>query len=126
MVGAFDVAVLCSDREASPLSIMEYMEAGKAVVATDVGGIPELVREGETGLLVNPRDPDALGEAIGSLINDPERRAEMGAAGRRMRRSEYDLAVTVKRFEALYEELVAGHRSSRSGNARATGGGGSA
>jgi glycosyltransferase involved in cell wall biosynthesis len=106
IVSAFDVAVLCSDREASPLSIMEYMEAGKPTVATRVGGIPELVQDGQTGLLVEPRDPDGLAEAVATLLDDPERSAAMGEAARELRRTEYDLGVTVKRFEQLYEELA--------------------
>jgi glycosyltransferase involved in cell wall biosynthesis len=106
IVSAFDVAVLCSDREASPLSIMEYMEAGKPTVATRVGGIPELVQDGQTGLLVEPRDPDGLADAVATLLDDPERSAAMGEAARELRRTEYDLGVTVKRFEQLYEELA--------------------
>jgi glycosyltransferase involved in cell wall biosynthesis len=106
IVSAFDVAVLCSDREASPLSIMEYMEAGKPTVATRVGGIPELVQDEQTGLLVEPRDPDGLAKAVATLLDDPERRAAMGEAARELRRTEYDLGVTVKRFEQLYEELA--------------------
>jgi glycosyltransferase involved in cell wall biosynthesis len=108
IISAFDVAVLCSDREASPLSIMEYMEAGKPTVATRVGGIPELVQDGETGLLVEPRDPDGLAQAVATLLDDPERSAAMGQAARELRRAEFDLSVTVERFESLYEELAAG------------------
>jgi glycosyltransferase involved in cell wall biosynthesis len=109
IVSAFDVAVLSSDREASPLSIMEYMEAGKPTVATRVGGIPELVQDGETGLLVPPRNPEALAQAVATLLDDPQRGTAMGERARELRRTEFDLAVTVERFERLYEELAAAH-----------------
>lgn len=102
---AFDVAVLCSHREASPLAILEYMEAAKPVVATRVGGIPEMVQDGQTGDLVNPRDPAALAAAISGLLDDRDRAERYGAAGRRRRRSEFDINMTVRKFEDLYEEL---------------------
>ena len=63
LLAAFDVAVCCSDFEGGPLSVMEYMDAGLPVVATRVGGLPELVADGVTGELVPARDPAALGAA---------------------------------------------------------------
>jgi glycosyltransferase involved in cell wall biosynthesis len=76
---ALNVAVSSSDYEGSPLSVMEYMEAGKPVAATRVGGVPDLVEHGVNGLLVEPRDPRALAAAIAELLRDPDRGAEMGA-----------------------------------------------
>jgi glycosyltransferase involved in cell wall biosynthesis len=107
LLAALDVAVCCSDFEGGPLSVMEYMEAGLPVVATDVGGIPELVLDGETGLLVPPRDPAALAEALGRLLGDPERRGRMGERARAERRRRWDLAVWAGRLEELYCELLA-------------------
>ena len=114
ILAALDVAVCCSDFEGGPLSVMEYMGAGLPVVATRVGGLPELVKDGETGVLVEPRDPAALAAAIGELLDDPGRRDRLGAAGRELRSSEYDIDVWVRRLEDLYEARLstkaAGHR----------------
>ena len=71
VLAAVDVAVLSSDYEGSPLSVMEYMAAAKPVVSTRVGGVPELVQEDVHGLLVEPRDPEALAEAVARLLRDP-------------------------------------------------------
>jgi glycosyltransferase involved in cell wall biosynthesis len=107
LLAALDVAVCCSDFEGGPLSVMEYMEAALPVVATDVGGIPELVLDGETGLLVPPQDPAALAAAIEKLLADPDRRARMGELARAERRRRWDLAVWAGRLEELYCELLA-------------------
>jgi glycosyltransferase involved in cell wall biosynthesis len=105
LVREFDVAVLCSDREAGPLSLLEYMESARPLVATRVGGIPEIVEDGHTGVLVEPRDPAALAEAIAGLLADPARARRLGDAGRELRRREFDIDLTVRRFEELYSEL---------------------
>jgi glycosyltransferase involved in cell wall biosynthesis len=110
---AFDVAAISSDYEGSPLSIMEYMEAGLPVVATEVGGVPELVVDGETGLLVPPRDEQALAGGISRLLADPELARRMGDAGRVRRRTEFELSATVRRIEELYEEVYAARRGGR-------------
>jgi glycosyltransferase involved in cell wall biosynthesis len=104
---ALDVAVCCSDFEGSPLAMMEYMEAGLPVVATAVGGVPDLIEPGVHGLLVSPRDPDALAGAISELLADPSRAQEMGARGQERRRTEFDIEVMVHRLEYLYLELLA-------------------
>jgi glycosyltransferase involved in cell wall biosynthesis len=107
---ALDVAVSSSVYEGSPLSVMEYMDAGKPVVATRVGGVPDLIEDGVNGLLVESQDSSSLAASIAELLRDPDRRAEMGARGRQRRRSEFDIDVTVKRLEGLYEELWAAAR----------------
>jgi starch synthase len=84
------------------------MAAGKAVVATAVGGLPDLIGDGVHGLLVPPGDPDGLAEALASLLLDPERRASMGEAGRERQRRDFDFAGMVRKLEERYEELVAG------------------
>jgi glycosyltransferase involved in cell wall biosynthesis len=106
VLAALDVAVCCSDFEGGPLSVMEYMGAALPIVATDVGGLPELVRPGETGALVPPRDPRALADAAEALLDDPEQRRELGERARALRRAEYSLEVWVERMEALYDELL--------------------
>lgn len=107
VLAALDIAVNCSDWEGSPLAVMEYMEAGCAVVGTTVGGVPDLIDHGVHGLLVAPGDDAALAAAIGELLDDPERRAAMGAAARTRRRVEFDLSVMVASIEALYDRLLA-------------------
>lgn len=102
---ALDVAVCSSDWEGSPLSVMEYMEAGLPVVATGVGGIPDMISPGVEGVLVPPLDPGAIARAVAGLLRDPERAAEMGRRGRRRRREEFDLDATARRIGELYEEL---------------------
>lgn len=107
IVSALDVACLSSDFEGSPLSVMEYMEAARPVVATAVGGVPDLVVEGETGLLVQPQDPHGLAAGIAELLRDPERAAAMGRAGRERRRSDFSIEATTRAVEDLYLELYA-------------------
>ena len=106
----FDMAASSSDFEGSPLSVLEYMEAALAVVSTRVGGIPDLVEDGVTGLLVDRGDPQALANAIAELLRDPERRVQMGRIARERRRSRFDIDLTVERIEQLYEELYRGKR----------------
>ena len=110
-VEALDVGVLSSDFEGMPLAVMELMAAGKPVVATAVGGVPDLVLDGVTGLLVPPRDADALAAGLGALLDDPARRAALGEAGRERQRSEFDFGRMVRRLEERYEELLAGRIS---------------
>jgi len=107
VLAALDIAVSTSDFEGSPLSVMEYMEAARPVVATRVGGVPDLIDDGDQGLLVDPQDPAAFARAVSALLRDPERARRMGASGRERRRTEFDIAVMVKRLEDLYVELRA-------------------
>lgn len=104
---ALDVAVNSSVREGSPLSVMEYMEAGLPIVATRVGGVPEIVRDGVDGILVPPSDPDAMADALNRLLDDREAAAAMGRSGRERRRAEFDLDVVAQRLGELYERLWA-------------------
>lgn len=107
VICGFDVGALSSDYEGSPRTVLEYMEAAKPVVATRVGGVPDMVREGETGRLVEPRDPEALAAALVSVLRDRERARTMGRAGQELRRREFTLDAMVARVEGLYEELFA-------------------
>jgi glycosyltransferase involved in cell wall biosynthesis len=104
VLAAGDVAVSSSDFEGSPLAAMEYLAAGLPVVATDVGGMPDLVHQRENGLLVPRRDPEALAEAIGELLSDPARAREMGSRGRERQREEFSLEAMVRRVQDLYLE----------------------
>jgi glycosyltransferase involved in cell wall biosynthesis len=112
LIGAFDVAVLPSKTEGSPLALLEYMAAGAPIVATAVGGIPELVQDGLHGLLVPPRDPAALAAAISRLLVDRELAARLGANAQARQRAEFDLDVVVGALERLYLELWERSRAS--------------
>jgi glycosyltransferase involved in cell wall biosynthesis len=89
-----------------PNAVLEAMAAGKPVVATRVGGVPEVVDDGVTGLLVPPRDPDALADAVVRLLRDPNRMRRMGQAGLERVRRHFSVEQMVRRTEALYEELL--------------------
>jgi alpha-maltose-1-phosphate synthase len=91
-----------------PLGIvnLEAMACGTAVVASRVGGIPEVVTDGETGLLVPPGDPAALADALNVLVHDPDLAAAMGSRGRRRALADFGWAAVAARTAALYAELV--------------------
>src|SRR5262249_32604359 len=84
LLAASDICVLSSQAEGFSNSILEYMAAGRAVVATNVGGASEAIVEGETGHLVNAGDDSAMAERLVSLLRDPEKRRTMGLNGRRV------------------------------------------
>jgi len=113
LLAAADVAVSSSDYEGSPISIIEYLAAGKAVVATRVGGVPDIVEDGVHGLLVERRDPVALANALERLLRDPALRAEMGARGRERQQREFTIEAMVGRVEELYEELFLASKRGR-------------
>lgn len=102
-----NIAVLASYHEGVPQSLMEAAACGRASVATDVPGCRSLVIDGETGVLVPPRDPEALADAIAALAADPARRAAMGAAARAKVETEFAASVIEARMIALYRELAA-------------------
>jgi glycosyltransferase involved in cell wall biosynthesis len=83
IMAALDLYALSSLEESLPLSILEAMAAGLPIVSTSVGGIPECLSHGETGILVPPADSDALADAIIALGRDPGRRRQLGEAGRK-------------------------------------------
>lgn len=101
------VFTLPSRREASPNVIIEAMAAGLPVVSTRVGGIPELVAHGETGLLVEPSDPEGLADALVRVLSDDNLREEMGRKGRAKVLVEHDTKILVRRTEAVLLEALA-------------------
>ena len=102
-----DVLVQPSRADNFPLAVLEAMAAGVAVVATRVGGVAELVVDGETGLIVEPEDPAALAEALDSLAADPARRRELGRRGRARVLDEFTPERMAHRTVALYRDLCA-------------------
>lgn len=105
ILASLDVAVCCSDFEGSPISVMEYMAAARAIVATRVGGIPDLLEDGVEGLLVDRRDVAGLTAAIARLLRDPALRTRLGRKALERQRLESNIDVSVRRLELLYEEL---------------------
>jgi glycosyltransferase involved in cell wall biosynthesis len=104
------IVVLPSTTEGLPMTLLEAMARGRAVVATSVGGTPEVVEDGVTGLLVPPGDVAALRDALTQLLSDPERRKAMGTAGRARVAERFSLDRTSARILELYAELVSAAR----------------
>jgi glycosyltransferase involved in cell wall biosynthesis len=111
---ASDVFVLSSDYEGNPLSVLEAMAAGLPVISTAVGGVPELVQHGATGLLVPAGDACSLAEAIAQLGCDPARRAAMGNAARQTARERFDVRVMSLAYATLYQQLLCSSTSPES------------
>jgi glycosyltransferase involved in cell wall biosynthesis len=106
LLTASDLFLLPSHSEGLSVAVLEAMAAGLPVVATAVGGTPELVIDGESGLLVPPRDPAALAEAILALLNDPGLAQRLGENGRYRATTQFTIQQMVQQTESLYEQLL--------------------
>ena len=100
-----EIAVLPSHSEGMSNALLEYMSAGRAVIATDVGANATLVRDRKDGLIVPPGDEAALVEALGELLAHPVRAAGFGASARRRVEAEYSRDAMRRRFEEFYRRL---------------------
>jgi glycosyltransferase involved in cell wall biosynthesis len=107
LLDAVDVLALPSLYEGMPLTAIEASAMARPVVATAVDGTPEVVRDGVTGLLVPPADPPALAQAIGRLLRDPDRAAEMGRRGRAWVLDRFDVDAHVRATAAVYRDVAA-------------------
>jgi glycosyltransferase involved in cell wall biosynthesis len=105
-LAGLDVAVLSSHAEGMPNSVLEYMTAGKAIVATGVGGSEELIKDGVHGLLVPPADPARLAAAVCRLLSDPALAERLGKAARQRVEERFSRQTMVRRFEAFYWRLL--------------------
>ena len=103
---SFDIFCLPSLSEGLSSAILVAMSHRLPVVATAVGGIPELVIDRETGLLVSPRDPERLAGALQELLDSPDLRKRMGESGRRRVEAHFTLEKKIRNFERLYLELL--------------------
>jgi glycosyltransferase involved in cell wall biosynthesis len=102
----WDVFVMPSLEEGFPIAALDAMAAGLPVVATSVGGVPDLIQDGKTGWLVPPRDADALVSRLRLLLSNPEMRRNMGAAGYARVRDHFSAAQMTEGFTQLYDELL--------------------
>ena len=105
-MAALDLLVLSSRWEGLPVALVEGMAAARPVVATAVGGVPDVVLHGSTGLLVPPGDPAALAHACIQVLTDPDLRARLGHAGRARAEAHFSLDAMVRQTSQLYEELL--------------------
>ena len=109
LLAASDVFVLPTLTEALPTVLAEAMAARLPIIASRVGGIPEMITEGQNGWLVEPKDIDGLANACIHLLNAPERRAAMGAEGWKTVEQKFNIERQVDRLEALYREQLAAY-----------------
>jgi len=107
IMNVIDIFVLASLAEAAPVVILEAMACAKPVVATKVGGVPELVTDGETGILVPPKDNKAIADAVLYLLNHPEEAKQVGMKGRQRVVEHFDVEKCVQKHKELYESLLA-------------------
>ncbi len=103
-----DACVLSSSNEGFSNSILEYMAAGRPVVATDVGGAREAIEEGVTGSIVPPGDDEMMGERLVTLLREQDRASRMGEAGRRRVEQHFSCSAQVQRTASLYTRLLGG------------------
>lgn len=115
LLEAFDVFCISSTYEGTPLTLFEAMAAAKPIVSTAVDGCREVIEDGRTGLLVPPRDGQALGQALTRLLSDASLRAALGAAAQR-ESARYDIRECVERMQALYDEVLGERRTTAGGS----------
>ena len=108
LIGGFDVFVLPSRLEGLPVSIMEAMLAGIAIVASDVGSVDEEITDGVTGRLVPPEDPEALANVLGEVLSDDAARRSMGEQARAVALEKFTVAATVEQYCRIYQRVLAG------------------
>jgi len=114
VLAGLDVAVNPSLEESACYTMVEALLMERGVVASNVGGLPDTVQHGETGLLVPPGDPAVLAAAVTELLADPRRRREMGRRGRDHCLHQFDIRVTVAQVEALYHQSLRDLKRARS------------
>ena len=106
LINTFDIFVLPSLNEGMGRVLVEAMAMGKPIVASDIGGIPDIVKDGANGILFPPRDVNAMAEAIIKLLSDRELRRKMGNEGKKQTSPAYGTSGMVEKIEGLYEDLL--------------------
>lgn len=112
-MAAFDLCVVPSVKEPLGLVALEALAAETPVVASRTGGLPEIVQDGVNGLLVPPKDPQRLAEAVISMAQQPEQRIRMGQAGRKMVDEQFDPVELAKQVESIFQKVVGRKSASR-------------
>ncbi len=107
ILSASDVGILCSHQEGFSIALLECMAAGLPTIVTDVGGNAEAVIDGTSGLVIPPKEPASLAQAIRRLANDPGLRARLGRAARQRVQQKFSIQDCVQRHERLYRAMVA-------------------
>ena len=105
VLGAIDVLCISSTYEGTPLALFEAMASGKAIVSTSVDGCREVLEDEKTGLLVPPREPARLAEALGRVLDDGRLRERLAERAREASRG-YDIGRTVREMENVYDEVL--------------------
>ena len=111
LLAACDLVTLASVQEGLPMALLEAMAAGKPVVATKVGIVPELVQGGQTGLLVPPGDAELLAEALDTLVTDQIKGQRLAAAALELVKINYSFDRTLQQYKALYDSVLSGKRN---------------
>jgi glycosyltransferase involved in cell wall biosynthesis len=106
LLSALDIFVLSSEREGLPVAMLEAMAASVPVVVTGVGGIPEVIRDGQNGLLVPPHEPERLAQAILNLIGDPGLRRNLAEQGLKTVNAHFSANAVSRQIIALYDDLL--------------------
>jgi len=106
LIRVFDVGVAVTEKEACSRAILEMMASGKAVVAFDTGGNPELMENGITGILVRFGDIKGLAFSIADLLENDEKRREMGILARARAETYFDVRINARKTQAIYSELI--------------------
>jgi len=118
LYGALDVVVLTSRNEGTPVALIEAGAAARPVVATDVGGVAEVVRDRETGFVVPPGDAEALAGRVGQVLDEPNTARALGLAGRAWVRERFSAERLVEDLAFLYEDLLVLRRRQASGGGK--------
>jgi glycosyltransferase involved in cell wall biosynthesis len=106
LLGAMTVCVQASESEACPMAVLEASASGLPVVATAVGGTPEIVEDGVTGILIEPREPAQIARAVLRLLDAPELARQMGAAGARRMKERFSLDACVETHARMYDAVL--------------------
>jgi len=108
LLPAIDVFVLTSTSECFPISVLEAMACARPAVCSAVGGIPEVIKDGETGYLVPPKNPPQLAARLVNLLRDPQTARRMGTAARARVEAEFDLDCSIAAAQQAIEDVVSG------------------
>ena len=109
VMAALDVLVISSHYEGLPVALLEAMAAGRPIVSTAVNGVPSVVEDGESGILVEPSNSNALADACLRLIDNPDLRRKMGQNGHERIQSRYSMTAMTEKTVALYSNLISTH-----------------